>query len=418
MIRRMGIDTVAIERIERALRRSGEGFLRRAFTPAELAYCAGRAERLAGRWAAKEAVIKCFDDTPICFRRRAIEVLPAPTGAPRVRLLGADPRGAAVQVTITHQAGLAVASAWLEMPAEGSSPLAGEVARQGRRGGLPAAVTLPARQPDAHKGTCGTVVVLAGSRGLTGAAYLGSTAAVRAGAGLVRLLVAEGIYPILAVKCTEVMATPVPEDAPGAVGGAAAEEVARQLAAARAGMVGPGIGRDPGPWRLARALAAKVRCPLVLDADALNALADDRAALTRLGPGRVLTPHPGEMARLTARPTAEIQADRAAVATAAARDWRAVVVLKGAGTLVAAPDGRLFEDRHQVPALASGGTGDVLGGLIAGLLAQGAEPFEAAVAGVHVHAEAGERLQGRLGPSGVLASELLPEIPLVMQALR
>jgi hydroxyethylthiazole kinase-like uncharacterized protein yjeF len=407
MIRRQGIDVLAIERIERAVERSGPGFLARAFTAAELIYCAGRPERLAGRWAAKEAVMKSFDGTPICYPRRRIEVLPAESGAPRVSLLGGDPRGALVQVSITHEAGVAVASAWLEMPeAEDVPPPA------------PEAVRLPGRPRDGHKGTFGTVVVVAGSRGLTGAAYLAATASVRSGAGLVRLLVPEGIYPILAVKCTEAMATPVPEDAPGALGAGALEAVAEHLGAATAGVVGPGLGRHPATWRLARDLAAHSELPLVLDADALNALAEAPGALRRLSRDRVLTPHPGEMARLTGRSTADIQADRRSTAAAAAREWGAVVVLKGARTLVAAPDGRLSEDPHEVPALATGGTGDVLAGLIGGLLAQGSDPYTAAVTGVYVHAEAGRRLQARQGAAGLLASELLPELPLVMRDMR
>jgi hydroxyethylthiazole kinase-like uncharacterized protein yjeF len=406
MIRRHGVDVLAIERMQRAVHRSGPGFLARAFTPAEVEYCAGSAERLAGRWAAKEAVIKCFDRTPICFPKRRIEVLPAPTGAPDVRLVGADAQGASVQVSITHQAGIAIASAWLEMPEPHERPLP-----------APPAVRVPERPADAHKGTFGTVAVLAGSRGYTGAAYLASTAAVRAGAGLVRLLVAEGVYPILAVKCTEVMATPIAEGAPGAAGPSALSAVNSHLEASSAGLVGPGLGREPGTWDLVRDLVVQARCPLVLDADALNALAGTPHLLTRLGPSRVLTPHPGEMARLVDRTTAEVQANRHEVAALAAREWRAVVVLKGARTLVAAPDGRLSEDPHEVPALATGGTGDVLAGLIAGLLAQGLEPFVAAVTGVYVHGEAGRRLQGRIGPAGVLASELLPELPLVMRTL-
>jgi hydroxyethylthiazole kinase-like uncharacterized protein yjeF len=399
---------LAIERMERAVRRSGDAFLRKSFTPAEIAYCAGRAERLAGRWAAKEAVIKCFDRTPICFPRRRIEVLPADTGGPVVRLLDGDARGARVEVSITHQAGVAIASAWLEMPdpAAGAAPPA------------PVAVRLPERPADGHKGTFGTVTVVAGSRGFTGAAYLASTASVRAGAGLVRLLVAEGIYPILAVKCTEAMATPLAEDAPGALGSVALEEAVELLDASAAGVVGPGLGRHPATWGLVRELVSRCRRPLVVDADALNALADARLLLPGLGPERVLTPHPGEMARLTAQPTSAVQASRREVAGAAAREWGAVVVLKGARTIVAAADGRLSEDPHEVPALATGGTGDVLSGLIAGLIAQGSDPYTAAVTGVYVHAEAGRRLQSRLGPAGLLASELLPELPLVMRDLR
>jgi NAD(P)H-hydrate epimerase len=395
-----------VDRVALAVKRSGRGFLNKVYTPAEIAYCAGNSERLAGRWAAKEAVIKCFDGTGICFPRRGIEVLAGPGGAPRVRLLGND-RGARVELSITHHSALAVAIAHLEMP---------EVAETLLR--APEAVVLPDRPRDAHKGTFGTVVVLAGSLGFTGAAYLTSTASARTGAGLVRLLVADSIYPILAAKCTEVMATPVPEVAPGAVGHAAYDTVLRHLATAEAGVIGPGLGRDRSTWRLVLDLVLHVACPLVIDADALNALADAPRSKSKLGKNRVLTPHPGEMARLTGKTIEAIAADRAGTARKAAKDWGAVVVLKGARTVVAHPDGRSSEDPHEVPALATGGTGDVLSGIIGGLMAQGSDPYSAAVTGVYIHAAAGRRLSHRIGESGLLASDLLLEIPLVMNVLR
>lgn len=404
-MQRIGIDVLGIERMAVAIRRSGDRFLRKSFTPAELAYCAGSAERLAGRWAAKEAVIKCFDGTAICFPRRRIEILPAPTGAPRVRLIG-DARGAVVQVSITHQAAVAIATATLDMP---ERPALLEA---------PAAVALPVRPRDGHKGTFGAAVVLAGSLGYTGAAYLAATAAARAGAGIVRLLVADGIYPILAAKCTEVIATPVPEVAPGHVGHSAREAVLRNLEGAAAAVVGPGLGRDRSTWRLVYELVAQVKLPMVLDADALNALAENRRLLKKLGRERVLTPHPGEMGRLTGKTAAEVNKDRSAAARAAAEEWGVVVVLKGAHTVVAAPGGRLSVDPHELPALGSGGTGDVLAGIIGGLLAQGCDPFTAAVTAVYVHAEAGRAVAGRLGESGLLASDLLLEIPPVMEELR
>jgi NAD(P)H-hydrate epimerase len=234
----------------------------------------------------------------------------------------------------------------------------------------------------------------------------------------VRLLVANTIYPILAAKCTEVMATPVLEVAPGAVGHAAYDSVLRQLASAEAGVIGPGLGRDRSTWRLVIDLVHHVACPLVLDADALNALADAPRSKNKLGKNRVLTPHPGEMARLTGKTVDAIAADRAGVARKAAKEWGAVVVLKGARTIVAHPDGRSSEDPHEVPALATGGTGDVLSGVIGGLIAQGSDPYAAAVTGVYIHAAAGRRVSQRLGDSGLLASDLLLEIPLVMNVLR
>jgi NAD(P)H-hydrate epimerase len=406
---KVGIDAVGIERIALAVRRSGPAFLKKAYTDAELVYCAGSAERLAGRWAAKEAVIKCFDGTGICFPRRRIEVLPSATGAPVVSLLG-DTSGAVVELSITHHSGLALAAATLTMPgrAAGSELLLRP----------PDALDLPDRPKDGHKGTFGTVVVLAGSRGFTGAAYLSATAAARAGAGIVKLLVAESIYPILAAMCTEVMATPVPEVAPGAVGHLAHEAVARQFQGARAALVGPGLGRDSSTWRLVNDLVLEIECPLVIDADGLNALAEHRRTLARLPKGRVLTPHPGEMARLTGAPVARDRAGRLELAASTAREWKAVVVLKGARTVVAAPDGQVSEDPHEVPALATGGTGDVLGGLITGLVAQGLDPFAAAVSGVYIHGEAGRRVASRLGDAGLLASDLLEEIPVIQKLLR
>ncbi len=404
-MQRIGVDAVSVDRIALAVRRSGPGFLAKVYTASEIAYCAGNDERLAGRWAAKEAVIKCFDGTGICFPRRKIEVLPGPNGAPRTRLLG-DSRGAQVEVSITHHSRLAVATAHLEI-ADAATMLP-----------APDAVVIPHRPKDAHKGTFGTAVVLAGSMGLTGAAYLSSTAAARTGAGLVRLLVASTIYPILAAKCTEVMATPVPEVAPGAVGHAAYDSILRQLETAEVGIVGPGLGRDRSTWRLAVDLAVHAPCPLVIDADGLNALSDSPRTKGSLGPTRVLTPHPGEMARLTGRTAEQISADRPAAARRAAREWGAVIVLKGARTVVAHPDGRVSEDPHEVPALATGGTGDVLSGIIGGLIAQGSDPFDAAVTGVYVHAAAGRRISARIGDSGLLAGDLLTEIPLVMNVLR
>ena len=407
---RVGVDALAVERMAAALRRSGSGFLAKSFTPAELAYCQDDPQRLAGRWAAKEAVIKCFDRTPICFRRKQIEVLGSATGAPVVRLLGAGLLGARVEVSITHHSGMAVANALLEMP-EGAAALAAVPP-------VPEAVKMPQRPPEGHKGTFGEVVAIAGSLGLTGAAYLCSTAAARAGAGTVRLLVAQTVYPVLAVKCTEVMATPLQEGAPGALGPASRPQIDGQLERAAACVLGPGLGGAEQTRKLVCDLVPGIRCALVIDADGLNALAANREMRGRLGPNRVLTPHPGEMSRLTGRPTAEIQQNRHQVAREAAREWGAVVVLKGARTVVAEPGGQLSEDPHEVPALATGGTGDVLGGVIAGLLAQGLEPYQAAVSGVYVHAEAGRRISARIGDSGLLASALLAARPPPMKALR
>ncbi len=404
---RVGVDLASIGRIERAHQRFPGRFLERFLTPAEIAYCGGQPARWAGRWAAKEALFKALSATTFPPPFRAVEILPGADGRPVVAL---DPAhvgpGVQVDLSISHDGGFAVAVASARTPA--ATP-----ARP-----PPLGFRLPDRPADGHKGTFGTVVVLAGSTGFTGAAYLAATAAARAGAGLVRLLVAESLYSILALKCTEVMVTPMPEVSPGVLGHVSSELVLRQFEGATVGCVGPGLGRDPSTRRLVVDAAQHVGCPLVLDADALNLLAENRRLLERLNRENVLTPHPAEMARLTGMTVAAIQAAREETAARFARQWRQVVVLKGAHTVVAAPDGPVTVDLHANPALATGGTGDVLAGLIAGLRAQGISSFEAAVTAVFLQGEAAAMLSEELADAGLLASDLLPVLPRVMARLK
>jgi NAD(P)H-hydrate epimerase len=242
--------------------------------------------------------------------------------------------------------------------------------------------------------------------------------AARSGAGIVRLLVAQAIYPILAQKCTEVIVTPVPEISPGVVGHVSMSGVLRGFAGADAGVIGPGLGRDTSTRRLVEDLLPRIQAPLVLDADGLNLLAEHRGLLARLSDRIVLTPHPAEFSRLSGLEVKAVQADRRGVVSRFAKAWNKVVVLKGAGTVIAAPDGRITNNNVATAALASGGTGDVLSGIIGGFLAQGLPPFEAAVTGVHVHSLAGLDLEAELGQAGVLASDLLLQLPRVMERLR
>jgi NAD(P)H-hydrate epimerase len=408
------VDVAAIPRIAEAQKRFGDRFLQKFLTAREIDYCGGSAERWAGRWAAKEAIGKAMPTGVPRPRMIDVEILPSEDGRPHVRVAPATTlTGRDIDVSIAHDGHFAVAVAVIPdlyvPPAR-----AGEA--QGA--GLPDGFRLPARPRDGHKGTFGTVVVLAGSQGYTGAAYLTSMGAARAGAGIVRLMVAQSIYPILAEKCTEVVVGPVPEISPGVVGHAALSAVLRGFTGAAAGIVGPGIGRDTSTRRLIEDLLPKVTVPLVLDADALNLLSEHRSILPKLAPEIVLTPHPAEFGRLANLETSAVQKDRRGIASRFAKTWNKVVVLKGAGTVIAAPDGRITLNPIATPALASGGTGDVLAGLIGGLMAQKLPPFEAAVTGVHVHSIAGTDLEASIGQAGVLASDLLPQIPRVMERLR
>jgi NAD(P)H-hydrate epimerase len=281
-----------------------------------------------------------------------------------------------------------------------------------------AAARLPARPSAGHKGSFGHALLVAGSEGKTGAAALAAEAASRAGAGLVTLACPAGLNDILEVKCTEAMTAPV-ADTPGRAFGATAEETILALAAERDAVgLGPGLGRDPETAKLVAALATRLTCPLVLDADGLQPFAAESGLLLTREAPTVLTPHPGEAARLLGTDAAAINRDRLGAARRLAKETGSVVLLKGAGTVIASPEGRAVVNPTGGPALASGGTGDVLTGVIAAYLAQGVPTFEAAAVGAFLHGYAADRISERTGGSGLLAGDLLPELPLAAERLR
>lgn len=288
---------------------------------------------------------------------------------------------------------------------------------------------LPPRPPDAHKGTFGRALVVAGSANYTGAARLAGAAAVRTGAGLVTVALPASIHTAVAATLAEATYLLLPHEL-GVLAEPAVEVLAEHAGQYDAMLVGPGLGqeketaeflaallrgRERRPVGFLRAEATVVQPiplpPLVVDADGLNLLARMEGWPSRLPPATILTPHPGEMARLMGCPVAEVQANRVAVARRQARKWGHVVVLKGAFTVVAAPDGRTVLEPFANPALATGGTGDVLAGILVALRAQGLGPFEAAAAGAYLHGLAGELARRRLGPTGVAAGDLPPLIP-------
>ena len=285
--------------------------------------------------------------------------------------------------------------------------------------------TLPARPDDSNKGTYGKVLVVAGCERYIGAAGLAARAAVRAGAGLVTLAVPEAVRRAIAGSGLETtyLALPPDPDAPGALGAANAGAILEAAAGYDALAIGPGIGDHPSTHRLILALAAGLAegddsPPAVIDADALNALS---LAGDWPRPGRlrwVLTPHPGEMGRLRRKSVREVQADRLATARGAARDWGQAVLLKGAPSIVAAPDGRACLSVFANAALASAGSGDVLTGAVAALLAQGLDPFAAAGAGSYLHGLSGERWRARHGDAGLAAAHLAEDLPGAARALR
>lgn len=273
---------------------------------------------------------------------------------------------------------------------------------------------LPRRAATAHKGDFGRVLILAGSRGMAGAAALAGDAALRAGAGLVTIATPQSVYPIVAAKVTCCTTHPLPETPVGTFserGAGAILELAKSFDVVA---LGPGLGRHEGTWRLARLLAAGIRKPMVIDADGLNALAEKPHCLRNAPAPRVLTPHPGEMARLTHLTIGEVQSSRRKVAEWVARHYRAVVLLKGHGTIVT--DGtRIRINTTGNPGMATGGTGDVLTGVLAALIGQGLSPFDAALLAAHVHGLAGDLAAREFGEVSMIATDVLDKLPEAMR---
>lgn len=267
---------------------------------------------------------------------------------------------------------------------------------------------LPLRKADAHKGDAGRIVICAGSPGYTGAAALCADAAVKAGAGLVSLYTPLSSRDVLATKLTEVMVHGLLERMPGILGGSAAGDVLKNANAADVLAIGPGLGTSESTQQVVRELLPKLTVPVVIDADALTALVGHTEVLTQMQAAKVLTPHPGEMARLTGKEISEINADRVSIAAEYAKKWQAVVVLKGAPTVIACPDGTTYVNSTGTSALATGGSGDVLTGIIAGLAGQEISLQEAAICGVYLHGLTAE-LSGI--DIGLAAGEIAPLLP-------
>lgn len=280
-----------------------------------------------------------------------------------------------------------------------------------------AARRLPQRPRDGHKGRFGHVLVVAGSQGKTGAAALAGLGAARAGAGLVTLACPASTLAVLAAARSELMTAPVPEAAGGCFGSEAEKPVLELAAARDVVALGPGVGRAPETRAFVRGVARALACPLVLDADGLVAFEGAPAELRARRAPTVLTPHPGEAALLLGSTPAEVNRDRLAAARRLAAETGAIVALKGAATVVADPEGFATVNPTGGPALASGGTGDVLTGVVAGLLAQGLAPRDAAALGVFVHGAAADRLAAARGAVGLLAGEVAGALPDALRAL-
>lgn len=302
---------------------------------------------------------------------------------------------------------------------------------------------LPARPIEANKGNFGRVMVVAGSINYIGAAYLACSGAIRVGAGLVTLATAVSLQPILASKLTEATYLPLPKSRRGIIAPEATRLIYREMERYNVLLLGCGLGQSQSVMRFIKSilLGRKVKPPspvierkgmlasllqgrkvtlppLVLDADALNTLARIPNWWEQLTTDAILTPHPGEMAGLAGVSIDEVQSDRIGITTRLAIKWHKTIVLKGAYTVIATPDGQSRLSPFANPGLASAGTGDVLAGVIAGLLAQGLSLGDAAASGVYIHGKAGDVVKSEMGDAGMTATDLLQVLPLVIKQLK
>lgn len=280
---------------------------------------------------------------------------------------------------------------------------------------------LPYRAKDSNKGSFGRAILIAGSPNYIGASILASTAAMRTGAGLVTLATSESVYKLASTQLIEPTFLPLKENNDGTIALESAIEIQEHAKNYNTMLVGSGLSQSPEITEFLSQIllsAQAPRIPKVLDADALNSLAKIPQWWERLKGPAVLTPHPGEIARLTGNTVAQIQLNRLESALQAARLWKQIVVLKGAYTVVATPEGNGAINPIANPVLASAGTGDVLAGIITGLLSQGLSPFDSAICGVYVHGIAGSLISEQIGNSGLLASDLLTQIPKVIKKIQ
>ena len=277
---------------------------------------------------------------------------------------------------------------------------------------------VPSREADTHKGTYGHLLVLAGSRGKTGAAILACRAAMRTGAGLTTLAGPRSLNDVFASSLVEVMTEPLGDGGTDKLEALSEEEWRRLLEHKTAFLFGPGVGVSESTHNALRWLLRNLEMPWVIDADGLNNLALEIDRLRHAKTPPILTPHPGEMARLIGKDNATVNQDRIGVARSFAVANRCHLVLKGARTVIATPDGKAFINSTGNPGMASGGMGDVLAGMLAALLGQGLSPENAMKLGVYLHGLAGDRVAAKKGEIGLIASDVIEELPYAMRSLR
>lgn len=415
---RCGIDIIEIERIKSAFNKY-KNFAGRIFTEDEIRRFAEngcRFEILAGMFAAKEAFSKYLGTGIGKTAFRDIEVCHNADGSPYIRLRGVK-SDASVSISHCRKYAVAFVTGNGQSVSPGNASAADNLHISGAAqapsyGGYSRAMSrlIPMRLSSANKGSCGRVSIIAGSKGMTGAAALSALGALRSGAGLVTALTPSSEQPILAVKLTEAMTVPLPHEN-GIISAAAADTVLESIQNADAVVFGPGLGKGRGILPLLERIVTEFTKTLIIDADGINALSANIDILNRKKCSVILTPHPGEMSRLSGLSISKIQSARIKTAEGFADRFDVTVALKGEGTVVAARGGKTAVNPSGNCGMATGGTGDVLSGVVAALAAQGCTPYNSAVLGVYLHGLAGDIAAAEKGVHGLIASDLCGALP-------
>ncbi|MBQ9757146.1 MAG: NAD(P)H-hydrate dehydratase [Clostridia bacterium] len=396
-----GVDIIEISRIERAVGKN-KNFLGRVFSESEIEYFrkkGSRMDTLAGFYAAKEAFLKYKGCGIKSLELSKVSVEHDERNVPFVVYCGVRQR---VSLSISHHKTSAVAV----VCGDGGFSLEPDPQMK---------ALIPTRREDAHKGNCGRVLVIAGSEGMTGAAVLSAKSALRCGSGLVTVAVPHSERPIVACPVAEVITVGLDAEG-GMICQTAMKRILEETKKADAVVFGPGLGNSRDIKMVLSGLLAEYEGKLVIDADGLNAMKGDCEMLKDCRCQVVLTPHPGEMARLLNVTTEEIAKDRSGIASRFAEKYGACVVLKGKDTVIVSKDGDVKINQTGNPGMATAGMGDVLSGVIASFMGQGLGPFDAAVLGTYIHGKAGDICLMEKGVHGLIASDVLEALPLAIKS--
>ncbi|SHH50926.1 NAD(P)H-hydrate epimerase [Caloranaerobacter azorensis DSM 13643] len=426
MIKGSGIDIIEIDRIKKAV--ENEKFIKRIFCEEEIEYFLKRnmnIRTIAGMFAGKEAVSKALGQGIRNYKWTDIKILHDNLGRPFVVLSGNAENVSRelgienIQLSISHCDTYAAAFAVAEGKREYIETVKTE---EGIKNGITinkniVSNIIPKRKIDSHKGTYGRVGIIAGSLGMTGAAYLTSTSCLRSGSGLVYLFTPKSLNKILEIKTTEVITIPVEDNNKGHFCIEELEYILKNIEKMDVLAVGPGLGVDSERTELVKQILLNYKKAVVLDADGINCLVNNTEVFKQRKARMVITPHPGELARLLGISIEEIESDRVRYARFTSKKFGVITVLKGANTVVSSEEGKIYINTTGNPGMATAGSGDVLTGIITSFIGQGIECLDAAVAGVYIHGLSGDLAKYDKGEYGLIATDILEHIPYSIKSL-